>query len=161
MKIKLLTKKNIDEIMKLYDDIRANTYTLWDDGYPSRELIEWDIERKGLFGVFDGKLLIAVTFVGERCEDGEESFTWKDTFEKRGTFARIGVAPEYQNKGVGTFLLKFVLKTLKAQGFDGVRILVGTKNTNAIKLYTKFGFVNCGTAQRYGHDYFLFELRIG
>ena len=83
-----------------------------------------------------------------------------DTFKKRGTFARIGVSPKYQNKGIGTYLVDFILNELKSQGFDGVRILVGTQNTNAIKLYSKFGFVNCGSIERYGHKYYLFELRL-
>ena len=160
MEIKLLTKDCLNEIKNLYDDIRNNTYTLWDENYPSEELILWDIERKGLWGVFDNQNLIAVTFIGQRCEDGEENFTWKDTFKKRGTFARIGVSPKYQNKGIGTHLVDFVLKELKSQEFDGVRILVGTKNTNAIKLYLKFGFINCGKTERYGHEYYLFELRL-
>ena len=160
MEIKLLTIENFEQIKELYDDIRCNTYTLWDDGYPSDELIKWDIERKGLWGVFDSERLVAISFAGERCEDDEEGFTWQQDFKRRGTFARIGVAPSHQNKGVGTFLVDFILSNLKEQGFDGVRILVGINNNNAIKLYTKFGFVNCGQTERYGHEYYLFELRL-
>lgn len=160
MKIKLLTKEYLNEIKKLYEDIRCNTYTIWDEGYPSEELICYDIERKGLWGVFDKGSLIAVCFVGQRCEDGEKNFTWKDKFKKRGTFARIGVSPKHQNLGIGTKLVDFTLSKLKEQGFDGVRILVGVKNINAIKLYQKFGFVNCGETERYGHMYYLFELRL-
>lgn len=160
MQIKLLTNKNIKEILNLYDDIRNNTYTLWDNGYPNEELIKWDIERKGLWGVFDNNKLIAISFVGERNEDGEENYAWKDNFKKRGTFARIGVSPKEQNKGIGTLLVDFILKKLKADGYDGVRILVGTQNTNAIKLYTKFGFENCGKTEKYNHEYYLFELRL-
>jgi len=160
MEIKLLTNENIKEIKNLYNDIKKNTFTLWDDNYPSEELIKWDISRKGLWGVFDGETLVAISFAGERNEDGEESFTWKDNFKRRATFARIGVSPKYQKKGVGYFLVNFILKELKKQGFDGVRILVGINNTNALKLYNKFGFINCGRTKRYGHEYFLFELRI-
>lgn len=160
MEIKLLTKNEIDDIKNLYKNIRENTYTLWDENYPNEELINWDIERKSLYGVFENDTLIAISFAGERCEDNEEDFTWKDTFRKRGTFARIGVSSEHQNKGVGTFLVGFILKELRNQGFDGVRILVGTSNINAIKLYSKFGFENCGTAKRYGHEYYLYELRL-
>lgn len=160
MEIKLLTKEYLNEIKDLYSDIKNNTYTLWDENYPSEELILWDIERKGLWGVFDNNTLIAITFLGERNEEGEEGFTWRDSFKKRGTFARIGVAPKYQNKGVGTYLVEFVLKQLKFQNFDGVRILVGVKNINAKKLYSKFGFVDCGVVERYGHKYNLFELRL-
>ena len=160
MEIKLLTNENIEEIKSLYSDIKNNTYTLWDDNYPSEDLILWDIERKGLWGVFDNETLIAITFAGERCEDGEENFTWQNTFKRRGTFARIGVSPKYQNQGIGTYLVDFVLKNLKSQGFDGVRILAGINNTNALKLYTKFGFINCGKTERYGHEYYLLELRL-
>ena len=157
MQIKKLSKENLQEILRLYYEIRNGCYTLWDKDYPSEELILFDIERDGLWGVFQGNELIAICYAGERCEDGEESFTWRKAFARRGTFARIGVSPKHQNKGVGTFLLRFVLDELKNQGFDGVRILVGTKNENAISLYQKFGFENCGTAERYGHEYFLFE----
>lgn len=160
MEIKLLTKNEIDDIKNLYKNIRENTYTLWDENYPNEELINWDIERKSLYGVFENDTLIAISFAGERCEDGEEDFTWKDTFRKRGTFARIGGSPKHQNKGVGTFLVGFILKELRNKGFDGVRILVGTSNINAIKLYSKFGFENCGTAKRYGHEFYLYELRL-
>ena len=72
MEIKLLTNENIEEIKDLYDDIRNTTYTLWDNNYPDEELIRWDIERKGLWGLFDGKKLVGITFIGKRCEDGEE-----------------------------------------------------------------------------------------
>lgn len=160
MEIKLLTKKEINQIKDLYKQIKEHSYTLWDENYPNEELITWDIERKGLYGVFENGVLIAISFVGERCEDGEEDFSWKDSFNKRGTFARIGVSPEYQNRGVGTFLVDFILDELKTRGFDGVRILVGVNNINAIKLYSKFGFINCGTTKRYGHEYYLFELRL-
>ena len=160
MEIRKLTIANINEVMNLYDNIRANTYTLWDNGYPNKELIEYDIERGGLFGVFKDNKLVAVSFAGQRCEDGEETFTWKDSFNKRGTFARIGVSPNYQRQGIATKLVDFILNYLKEQGFDGVRILVGTQNLNAIKLYKKFGFYSCGTTSRYNHDYYLFELRL-
>lgn len=160
MEIKLLAKENKEEILKLYQDIKNGTFTLWGDDYPSEELIEWDIERSGLYGVFENGELIAISFAGERCEDGEEDFTWKDSFNRKGTFARIGVSPQHQNKGIGTILVDFILKELKNQGFDGVRILVGKNNQNAKKLYKKFGFYNCGEVSRYGHEYYLFELRL-
>lgn len=160
MEIKNLTKEYLKEIKQLYIDIKRETFTLWDDGYPSEELIKYDIERNGLYGVFENNELIAISYAGERCEDGEEDFTWKENFNRRGTFARIGVSPKHQKKGVATFLLEFILKELKNKGFDGVRILVGVNNKNAIKLYEKFNFVNCGQTERYGHKYYLFELRI-
>lgn len=161
MKIRLLNLNDFDKIKDLYKDIKENTFTLWDDDYPSDELIKYDIDRKGLYGIFEDDNLIAISFAGERCEDGEENFTWKENFKKRGTFARIGVSPKHQNQGIATKLVDFILKKLKEDSFDGVRILVGTNNQNAIRLYDKFGFVNCGQTERYGHEYYLLELRLG
>ena len=161
MKITRLTKNDIYKIKELYKDIKENSYTLWDDDYPSEELINYDIERNGLWGMLDEENnLIAICFAGVRCEEGEETYTWKDNFKKRGSFARIGVSPKHQNQGIATKLLSFILNFLKQEGFDGVRILVGTKNINAIKLYKKFNFINCGKVNKYNHEYFLFELRL-
>ena len=160
MKIRLLNLNDLNKITNLYKEIKEKTYTLWDNDYPSHELIKYDIERKGLFGVFIKDDLVAISFVGERCEDGEEDFTWRDQFNKRGTFARIGVSPNFQNQGIATKLVDFILKKLKQDGFDGVRILVGINNQNAIKLYNKFNFVNCGTTKRYNHEYYLMELSL-
>lgn len=160
MEIKLLTTNEIQKAAQLYQDIKNKSYTPWNKDYPSLELIEWDIERNGLYGVFENEKLIAICFAGERCEDSEEGFSWKENFEKRATFARLGVSPEYQNIGVATFLLNFIFKKLELQGFDGVRILVGTQNLKAKKLYSKFGFKNCGTIKRINHEFDLLELRL-
>lgn len=157
MKIKKLEISDIDKIVALYDDIKRNTINFWDDDYPSKELICWDIERNGLWGVFDGKNLVAICFAGERCEDGEQNYTWQKAFARRGTFARLGVASTHQRKGVATKLVSFVLNELKIQGFDGCRILVETENRGAIGLYSKLGFTNCGKVDKFGHTYFLFE----
>lgn len=45
MEIRLLTNKDLQDIQNLYEDIKINTYTLWDKDYPSEELIKLDIER--------------------------------------------------------------------------------------------------------------------
>lgn len=65
MEIRLLTNKDIQDIQNLYEYIKIYTYTLWDKDYPSEELIKWDIERNGLWGVFDNNFLIAISFAGE------------------------------------------------------------------------------------------------
>lgn len=159
MDIRLLSKTDMVDIKKLYADIKKNSFTVWSEDYPSEELICYDIERKGLWGVFLNDMLIAISFAGQRCEDNEENFTWRENIKKRGTFARIGVSPNYQNKGIGSMLVKFILEKLKSDGFDGVRILVDINNLNAIKLYQKFGFKNCGKTTRENQEYFLFELK--
>lgn len=160
MEIRELTKNDTASVKALYEAIKKKTFTLWDKDYPSTELINWDIERNGLFGVFENSSLIAVCYAGARCEDNEEGFTWKENFKSRATFARLGVAPEWQNKGVATYFLSFIINHLKQNDFDGIRILVGKENKNAIGLYKKFNFREAGAVHRMNTDYLLMELRI-
>lgn len=81
-------------------------------------------------------------------------------FNKRGTFARLGVLPNYQHQGFATMLVKYVLLQLKQKDYDGVRIMVDIRNVNAINLYTKLGFFNCGVVERFNQRYYLLELRL-
>lgn len=158
--IRLLTTDDLKQITDLYAAIKRDGFTVWDADYPSEDLVRFDIARNGLYGVFDGRDLVAVCFAGQRCEDNEEGFMWRETFNKRGTFARLGVLPNYQHHGIATMLVKSVLAQLKQEGYDGVRIMVDTRNTNAINLYQKFGFFNCGEVRRFDQQYYLLELRL-
>lgn len=158
--IRLLTTDDLKQITDLYTAIKRDDFTVWDADYPSDDLVRFDIARKGLYGVFDGCDLVAVCFAGQRCEDNEEGFMWRENFNKRGTFARLGVLPNYQHQGFATMLVKYVLLQLKQKDYDGVRIMVDIRNVNAINLYTKLGFFNCGEVERFDQRYYLLELRL-
>lgn len=160
MKIKKLSLKNLNEIISLYNDIKTNSVNFWDNNYPNEEIIRWDIERNGLYGVFISNKLVGISFLGQRCEENEEDFTWKENFTRRGTFSRIGVSPDFQHQGIATQLVEFILAELKNRGFDGVRILVEKNNSNALGLYKKFNFNICGETYRYGHNFLLMEKRL-
>lgn len=57
-------------------------------------------------------------------------------------------------------LVKYVLLQLKQKDYDGVRIMVDIINVNAINLYSKLGFFNCGEVDRFDQRYYLLELRL-
>lgn len=160
MEIRKLKKENMKEIMALYADIKTNSHTFWEDDYPNEEIVNFDIERNGLYGGYENGSLVAICFAGQRCEDGEENFTWKQPFKKRASFARIGVSPSMQRHGFATQMLEYVFDDLRKQGFDGVRILVERHNEKAKNLYHKFGFKNVGETERYGHEFYLYEMKL-
>ena len=85
MEIRKLKKENMKEIMALYADIKTNSHTFWEDDYPNEEIVNFDIERNGLYGGYENGSLVAICFAGQRCEDGEENFTWKQPFKKRAS----------------------------------------------------------------------------
>lgn len=48
--------------------------------------------------------------------------------------------PEYQGKGIGTFVLKKLLDTIREKGFNAVKLITNQDNLNAQKCYQKCGF---------------------
>ncbi len=62
------------------------------------------------------------------------------TFDS-GCINQIAVHPNLRQKGIASVLMEDALKRLAGQGVNSVTLEVRIHNTNAIKLYEKFGFV--------------------
>ena len=52
----------------------------------------------------------------------------------------IGLFPQYQNKGVGTYVINQFLRILKSRGFAAVALYTNQNNYRAQKCYKKCGF---------------------
>jgi len=63
----------------------------------------------------------------------------RDAFSHVGKLG-MGVLAEYRGQGIGTHLIKTVLKKAKSNGLTRVELTVRENNTNAMKLYKKVGF---------------------
>jgi len=59
---------------------------------------------------------------------------------RKATVMTMGVVKEYQNKKIGSRLMKKVLEELILMGITEVSLIVQEKNEIAIKMYRKFGF---------------------
>ena len=46
-------KEDVNEIMRLYNEVMKTTFTTWGQGYPSKELIEEDINAGNLYVLKD------------------------------------------------------------------------------------------------------------
>ena len=60
--------------------------------------------------------------------------------KKRVYVSRMIVKKEYQNRGTGSEILKFLIEKAKEMGFSEMTIGVDKDNVNALHLYRKFGF---------------------
>lgn len=52
----------------------------------------------------------------------------------------IGVLPDYQNMGIGSMLLKVLIKTCRGK-YPGIRLGVNEKAIRVLSFYSKFGFI--------------------
>lgn len=61
----------------------------------------------------------------------------------------IGVAKEYQKRGIASNLLKTMIENAKSIGAKRMLLEVKVNNNSALKLYEKFGFTKMGLRKRY------------
>lgn len=69
----------------------------------------------------------------------------------------VSVMKEWQGKGVGTAMMKRLINWSRKAGIKKIKLAVMTKNTPAIKLYKKVGFVTEGILKkdfRIGRHYY-------
>ena len=157
LKFELAKKSDINEIMQIYKDVIKNTFTTWNDDYPALDIIEDDIINKSFYVLKNNKEIVAISYLGVNENEDED---WKYKLQKPLGIARICVSPKYQHQGIGTTLLNMLINQAKILGADGLHFHVATINPNAIKMYLKCGFENCGQGKsNYGFDFYKFEMK--
>ncbi len=66
--------------------------------------------------------------------------------------ANLAVAPEARRQGVAAFLLKTMIRYLRARGVKQILLEVRERNKAALSLYHKFGFKIDGRRKGYYSD---------
>jgi ribosomal protein S18 acetylase RimI-like enzyme len=147
---------DIPEIVDLYHSLIGTPGCTWDFEYPSQETAASDIGRGALYVLIKDNKIIAAASAGKFDELGH--LQW--TLERPCELARIGVLPAWQKQGIGTIILRNVFRTVKENGFDGIRMIVSKGNRAAIALYEKNGFEKCGEAFMYDMDFYCYQIKL-
>jgi len=87
----------------------------------------------GLYALVDNKIVGAVWIRKLKAEDNAQGFIDADT-----PILNIAVLPEFRKKGIASFMLEQLLQEAGAV-FQKISV-APLKNSNAIKLFEKFGF---------------------
>jgi ribosomal-protein-alanine N-acetyltransferase len=122
IEIRKVQLSDLDEIYKIEQE---NFIHCW-----SKEFIQFNIQlpeyiRKFYVAVKENKIVGYIV-----C--------WLS--DKTAHIYNISVKKDYQNQGIGSFLLEYLLEELKKIGFNTVVLEVRKSNSKAISLYKKFGF---------------------
>lgn len=149
----LATRDDVPEIVSIYRSLIGTPGCTWDEGYPSEETAEHDINNGWLYIFKKQDKIVGVASIGDFGELSDLKWKPKNPCE----LARIGVHPEFQQQGIGTLMLQYCFETAKKQGFDGIRILVAKTNTPALALYEKNGFELCGEVFRFNIDFYCYQ----
>ena len=143
--IRLAETKDLDAIARVYDAARAymaasgNPHQWGDSGYPHRELLKEDIEKRRLYVIEENGAVHAVFafMLGDDptysyIEDGQ----WPNQ-KPYGTIHRI--ASDGQIKGMFTKAFNFCRSRI-----DEIRIDTHHDNKTMQHVVTKHGFTRCG-----------------
>lgn len=149
MQLKLAGPGDAAGVLALYDSLRHTDGCTWDEDYPSMREIETDIRNGALFIDTDGRGVRAAISV---CADEEleEMNVWSESTLPAGSFMRVAVRADAQNRGIAREMVRFALNELKKRGFRGVHILVGRENYAAQRCYAPFGFKIVAETEKYG-----------
>lgn len=120
--------------------VRLNSLNLplWNEKYPSDELIKEDIESgRGRIILNDEDEIIAYASVAPTIEEFEEEVFLHSNLL---AISRLMVKTGCENQGIATYFIHQIIKEANANGYKGIGIMVHPINERAIKLYKKLGF---------------------
>lgn len=110
---------------------------IWDEEYPSDELIKEDILFSNARVIKENNEIIAYACFDEVVKEFGENVFKEDNLY---SFSRLMVKSGFTGKHVATFLINSMLKEMKDLGADGCGVLVHPINKVAIKMYERLGF---------------------
>jgi len=151
-------KEELPEILKMYRSVIGKPGCNWSISYPNEITLQEDFRSGNLYVLGKGKKIIGAGSIVPQNEL-DDILCWHFR-ENAREIARIVIAPEYQGKGYGKYLVNKLCRRLKKSSCNAVHLLVSTKNNHALNLYRETGFFSRGSVHRYEHDYYAFERKL-
>ena len=150
--IRKSTIEDIDRLLSLFDEARATIATLgidqWQNGYPTREVIEADIQKgESYLYERDGQLL--ATFAMLKNEEPTYRVIYDGEWLTRGTdrytaIHRFAIAVSARGKGIAGELLAFAMAYARENHKLSLRIDTHEGNVPMRRMLEKNGFLLCG-----------------
>lgn len=145
-------------VLALYKSLLGTPYCLWNEYYPSMDEIEKDLLREDLFCLWDKETDALAGVISVDLDPEIDAYEcWSKELVPARELARLGVATEYQNRGIAKRLILSAMDVLRERGYKGVHFLVGKENLIALRAYEKLHFHNVGEHELWGHDYRCYE----
>jgi ribosomal protein S18 acetylase RimI-like enzyme len=153
-------ERDRDAVLALYAACSKLPGCTWSEDYPSRESFDTDLEHGWLYCLKEEDAVIAAVSLGDFGELEDKDIPWSNAVQRPCELARIGVLPSYNGKGIGTLVVNHTIETARAQGFDGIRLLVSPGNPRAVAMYLRAGFKTMGETDLYDHHWLCQELKL-
>lgn len=116
------------------EDMKKRKLNIWNDNYPSTELIKSDLKsNNSVVYELNGKVIAFLVMLPNYDDGHEDIYTIHSNY---CYIQRVMVHPDYRRHGYAQEILNYVEK----QKFSSIRLLTRNTNTYSVNLYTKLGY---------------------
>lgn len=151
MKVRPAAKSDINDVLGCVRRIKceyfeANNINQWADDYPSREIFAADVEKKSLYVMHMGEVLVGFGVFSAEKEScySDIDGAWLTSGENYLVVHRFGINPDWHGMGMGTALLGLADKICEVKKIVSVRVDTHEDNISMQKLLEKCGYSKCG-----------------
>jgi predicted GNAT family N-acyltransferase len=153
MLIRKTTTSDIDLIIPIFEEARKTIAALgidqWQNGYPSREVVEADVEKEQSYCVLTDDEICATMAIltdGEPTYDKIYEGKWLTGNKNRNYIAihRVAVSVSCRGSGISGKMIDFAADMAKNLKRDSLRIDTHRGNVVMRKMLEKNGFCYCG-----------------
>lgn len=159
-KIVAATEADTEEILRLYKAQLGQEFCPWDEHYPERENIAFDLERDALFVMKNEKDEIIAAISIDEDPNVEELICWSRQLQPGGELARLAVRRDYQNQGIARTMIEYAMDVLRRQGKKSVHYLVNRNNIKAVRSYEHLHFSQVGSCEMYEQPFLCYEQKL-
>ena len=128
----------------------------WNEDYPNKEILKEDLKKEQAYVLISNEDVIAAITMIEEDEPGIQTMPW--TKARACFLARLCVSPEYQGRGIGEKMMKYISECAKEKGFEATHHLAAKVNEAANRLYVRMGYRNLGPIHLYETDFNAYEM---
>lgn len=126
------------------EDMKMKGNPQWDETYPTREILENDIDTESLFIIKESQKIIAICALTYNEEPQYRDIAWMDKEGQALEIHRIAVSPKWQNRRIAKKLFDFAEKYAQSKGYSSMRLDTLCKNRRMRKLIELRGYSQTG-----------------
>lgn len=144
--IRRANNRDIEAIMGIISDAQAALRELgidqWQDGYPTAEIIERDIESNAGYVYVEDNMVVgyaAIVLTGEIAYKQIDEHVW-GTGEDYVVVHRLCVGKDFTRKGIALSLMRKAKELAIEAGYSGFRIDTHRGNVRMLTMMDRLGF---------------------
>lgn len=148
MRIALVAENDIDRIMDLVkdciDDMETRGIHQWGEYYPTREIIQDDIENRSMYTAKENDEVLGIIAINEEQPPEWEKVNWSTQEGRILTVHRLAVKPTRQKQGIARRLLDYAEDYAADNGYTSIRLDAYSGNPIALRLYENHQYKRVG-----------------